>query len=359
MSSGLSSYKDFIEKAEEHAVPLGCLFELTYKCNLNCVQCYIPKDAKKELEKERIFGILDQLEKAGCLFLTFSGGEILTRQDFFEIAKYAKTRRFVLRFFTNATLINSKIADKIEALRPVSVETSLYGHRKTHDKTTRVRGSFDRAVNAIKMLKKRDVRILVKMLLMKHNAGEFWELKKTVEDLGAEMRGFGAGLLITPSADGKNDSLKYRLDDEQLKKYIQEESNQMKFSGRKNKFTKIGDNDILCNSGRLTVNITPYGEVNPCVEIRLQDNSLKDRTFMDIWTNHKDFIRIRQLRLRDTVECRQCNLVSYCFLCPGLFLVERGSIKKPSRESCRIARIRKEVYGDPIGTHMTNISTCR
>ena len=70
--------------------------------------------------------------------LSLSGGEAMVRKDFFTIAEYARSKRFVLRIFTNGLLINAAAADRIAALHPYGVEISLYGaDAATHDAITR------------------------------------------------------------------------------------------------------------------------------------------------------------------------------------------------------------------------------
>ena len=100
-------------------IPISCQFDLTYHCNLNCIHCYIVKNDIPELKTSQIKNILKQLARAGILFLSFSGGEILTREDFFEIAEYARKLHFSLNLKTNGTLIDEEIADKIAALYPL------------------------------------------------------------------------------------------------------------------------------------------------------------------------------------------------------------------------------------------------
>ena len=48
----------------------------------------------RELTTEQWFGIFDQLAEAGCLWMTWTGGEILLRSDFRELYSYAKRKGF-------------------------------------------------------------------------------------------------------------------------------------------------------------------------------------------------------------------------------------------------------------------------
>jgi len=340
----LFSYLSLLKKAQKELIPLHCLFELTYQCNLRCLHCYIIKRKEKEIKKETVFYILRQLKDNGCLYLTFSGGEIFLRRDFFSIAHYACRLNFALRLFTNGTLITAEIADKIKELYPLAVEISLYGFKDTHEKITRIKGSFLRTVNAIKLLVKRKIKVLVKTVLMRQNVTEIWKLKDFVEDLGAQMRQIGGGLLISPCDNGNKRPLNYRLTDGQLKKYLKEEFKQRKSLNQNYKPKKIKENESLCNSGLTTCNISPYAELNPCVQIRLKHNSLKKRSFQEIWSWHPVIKRIRALRLKDRKVCLGCLANSYCFACLGIAYLEKGSFLACVPEFYRQARLRKEIY---------------
>lgn len=327
-------------------IPLHCLFELTYRCNLNCVHCYIVKNKKRELNKWKIFSILEQLKKANCIYLTLSGGEIFIRKDFFEIAEYARKLNFALRLFTNGTLITEEIVDKIKKLYPLEVEISLYGFKKTHERITRVYGSFNKTLRAIKLLRDRNIKVYVKTTLMKQNISEIWRVRRFVEkDLGARVPILGNGLFISPCDNGNRKPLNYRLTDSQLKAYIEEEFKQFKSMGKEYKPRKVKDNERLCGASLISCNMTPYGEVNPCVQIRLKkNNNLSSKSFMEIWEKNEEIKRLRSLRIIDREDCRNCELISYCFVCPGIAFLEKGSLLARLPEACRQARMRKQAY---------------
>lgn len=335
-------------KAAKEIIPLNCLFELTYACNLGCIHCYIAKKEKRRLlTKEEVFSILEQLKTIGCLFLTLSGGEIFLRKDFFEIAAYARKLDFALSLFTNGSLINKDIARKIKGLSPFRVEISLYGFKETHDRITGVEGSFDRTIGGIRLLRENGVRALVKTVLMRQNSAEVWELHSFIErELKVDIRGYGGSFLISPRDNGSKEPLEYRLTDMQMKNHIAESNRHFNF---KRYFTKlkrhvVTDNDSFCGAGRSTCNITPFGEVNPCVQIRIEeDNNLRNKSFIEIWRDNEAFAKIRQLRFRDRKECLGCEDASYCFVfCQGVNLLEKGALTAKISEYCRRAKFMKE-----------------
>ena len=65
---------------------------------------------------------------------------------------------------------------------------------------------------------------------------------------------------------------------------------------------------------------------------------------MKVWKEHREIKRLRSLHMFDRKECRNCQFISYCFICPGIALLEKGSLLSKLPEACRQAKIRKEVY---------------
>jgi MoaA/NifB/PqqE/SkfB family radical SAM enzyme len=168
------SFELLLEKAARKKIPLVCHFDLTYQCNLNCVHCYVAKEDRPELSTSEIKDILDQLTKAGTLYLTFSGGEIFTREDFFEVAEYARRLHFALRLMTNGTLIDEQVADQVAGLYPDRVSISIYSTTpEIHDGITSVQGSLTRTISAVKMLRDRKVRLKIGNVLMRQNINDY------------------------------------------------------------------------------------------------------------------------------------------------------------------------------------------
>ncbi len=65
-------------------------WELTGKCNLNCVYCYNSATNTKEynaqeLSFEEIKRLVEETKDYGTRLFTISGGEALLRPDFFEV----------------------------------------------------------------------------------------------------------------------------------------------------------------------------------------------------------------------------------------------------------------------------------
>ena len=152
--------RKFILKALNAHIPLSGSFDLTRRCNLKCIHCYLgdhqQSSLAKEIETSQILDIIDQITDAGCLNLLITGGEPLLRVDFPEIYSHAKKSGLIITVFTNGTLITDKILSLFKELPPHKVEISLYGATaQTYEKITRRRGSYDKCIAGVyELLKK-------------------------------------------------------------------------------------------------------------------------------------------------------------------------------------------------------------
>src|SRR2546423_14621390 len=79
-----------IARTVRKRLPLSVHFDLTYRCNERCVHCYLDHEDHGELSTAECIDALEQLAKAGTLFLTFSGGEIFLRRDLEELLATAR-----------------------------------------------------------------------------------------------------------------------------------------------------------------------------------------------------------------------------------------------------------------------------
>lgn len=332
-------------------IPLNALFEVTYACNLKCRHCYVSSEQRPELSTEQVRVVLDQLADNGCLFLTLSGGEPFTRKDIFDIASYANRKGFAVRIFTNGTLITPEIANKIANLNLLEVGISLYGAvASTHEAITAVPGSFKRSVRALKLLRERNVKTVVKFTLMKPNVREFEAVRLLAKELGAY---FQYGFAISPKTDGSKQTLALRMDEDNLRYVLENEflyprsvcDKERRFNLRK----KDVNNRIICSAGRDMCSISPYGDLQPCVMLPIKAGNLCKTSFKTLWANSKNLIYLRSLRYADLSICSKCSSFGNCFRCQGLALLESGDLLGACEFACKIEEVEKSLRaGDLI-----------
>lgn len=330
-------------KAEERSIPINIHLELTYRCNLKCVHCYCVEDKQKqELSYKEVVNLLDQLAQAGGLFLTLTGGEVFTRDDFFDVAFYAKKKNFAIRVFTNGTLIDESVADRLAELHPLSVEFSLYGtSADVHDSVTGVKDSFVKLRQTIDLLKRRNLTVFLKTVVMKQNLKECEGLVKLGKELGVHSR-FNFG--VTPRNDGSTGPLEYRLDEDELFEFI------LGDIPEKWEYVEIPPHDEAvkresCSPARNGCAISPYGDVYPCAQLLLPIGNVREKLFAEIWNSDSRILSdIRSIKtFSDVYGCSDCQDLWLCQRCHGLAYLETGDIRSKYKLGCNATKVVKRV----------------
>jgi len=110
------------QKTVGRHIPLSVHIDLTMRCNERCIHCYRVIERRPELTTDELKALLDDVARAGTLYLTFSGGEVFLRADLFELIEHARRLHFDVRLKSNALLITEEKAARLRAqlrvLRP-------------------------------------------------------------------------------------------------------------------------------------------------------------------------------------------------------------------------------------------------
>ena len=131
--------------------------------------------------------MVDQLADAGVTALAFSGGEPLTRKDFFEVARHAADRGLYVSVATNGTLLTKENVQKLKQAKVNYLDISIDGaSAKTHDEFRGVPGAFDKAVAGLKNCVEADLCVCIATTATKNNLEEMPAIIDLAEEVGAE-----------------------------------------------------------------------------------------------------------------------------------------------------------------------------
>jgi MoaA/NifB/PqqE/SkfB family radical SAM enzyme len=158
---------------------------LTTRCNFNCLYCYLGNRLKQKLDFSlsdviNIINIFAELE--GEKNITFLGGEPLLYRELGTLLKYAKEKRYYVQLDTNGFYsIRDALEGELDYIDEVSI--SLDGASPSiHDKL-RVKGSFNRAIENIVYLKKKDKKIRATTTVTKLNLLEMPQIIELIRKL--------------------------------------------------------------------------------------------------------------------------------------------------------------------------------
>lgn len=342
-------------KAEQKRVPLNVHLELTYRCNEQCVHCYcvVPhgqeeEARKRELSYHEITRLLDDLAELGALYLTLSGGEVLVRRDFFDIAAYARQRGFVYRIFTNGIGLTEERVKRIAALEPLTVELSIFSaDPAVHDRITQVRGSFERLLKNVHLLKAYGLRVYLKTVVMQPNISGLLQLRQLGKELDVFTHTFSCE--VSPRINGEiHRPSQYQLNEDELFDYLASSAWKRELQPiLQGPPEEAAKQKQACGPGMNGCCIDPYGNVFPCIAFRVPIGNIREKPFKELWYSPpppiRDLLAVRTYA--DLPECRSCELVGFCSRCHGDNLLERGGDWKSCHRRARmVARAEQRLY---------------
>jgi radical SAM protein with 4Fe4S-binding SPASM domain len=330
----MSLLSEMNSRALELGIPLSVHLDLTYRCNERCVHCYLDHDDHGEMTTAEIADLLVELADAGVFFLSLSGGEVFMRRDFFEIVEKARRLLFNVKVKTNGVMIHEAEAGRLRQLGVEQVQISVYSHRpEIHDAITKLPGSLNRTIKAIRFLKSQGLKVSISNVVMNGNFADQRGVMMLARELGAE---YTLDPTITPKLDGDASILSLRIAGEELERIFHDPD----LVGNVGEFCAPPpppDVDVMeglpCSAGHTACYISPYGDVFPCVQFPLPSGNVRCQKFLEIWRHSPQLREVRSIRAKDLPTCSTCAHVGTCTRCPGLAYME-GNMRGPSTADC-------------------------
>ncbi|HEY4186302.1 MAG TPA: radical SAM protein [Polyangia bacterium] len=313
--------------AHDNLVPLNVSLETTLECNIRCVHCYNfdrdePRARRKsatacgsgaaheatQLSTDELLAVMGDVRAAGCLFLSLTGGEVLTHPDLFALLDRARDLNLAVQLLTNGTMLRPGIAGKL-ARYPnlLGASISLYGASAgVHDGITQVVGSFVRTWEGVERLRAAGVAVRLKFIVMRQNAHE---TEAMMQMATARDFPYSVDLTITARHDGTDGSLAARVESAQLESLYRGPLRPLLPPGRR---PPPAAETFNCNCARGNCAISATGDVYPCISVPWSAGNVRQQSFGDIWRGSPVFNHIRGLTLQSFAKCAPCPDRGYC-----------------------------------------------
>jgi radical SAM protein with 4Fe4S-binding SPASM domain len=353
--------------AEERRLPVQGTVETTFRCNLNCVHCYVNEPAgsaavrERELGLVRLKALVDEIVEAGCLSVLLTGGEVLVRPDFPELYLYAIQKGLRVTLFTNGTLVTDAIADLLDRYRPMMVEVSLYGATpETYERITRVPGSYAKCLQGIDRLRARGIPLKLKTMAMTWNVDEIGAMRALAAGRGLEFKHDGLLNARVDCGASRNGELQLRpeqvvaldLRDPERRRALREACDEALQAGEKPAEEYV----YGCGAGRNSFTVDPYGRLQMCQLSRRAYFDLKEAPFAGGWNDL--FPMLRERRWQSNSVCRSCSLISLCGSCPGAAELEHGDVEAMVAHFCEITHLRTHALAPEVPGHRRDATCC-
>jgi MoaA/NifB/PqqE/SkfB family radical SAM enzyme len=345
------SYDAIVARSWNDNQLASVLLELTYRCNLDCFFCYNDLGLRgTPLTFEQYAALLRELASMNVLGITLSGGEPLAHPDFFRIGALARELGFVVRVKSNGHALRGEIARRIrDELDPFVIEVSLHGASpETHDRQTRVPGSFVQLLDNLRSMLELDLRVKVNSTLTAWNEGEARGMYDICDELGLPLR---FDLQVTPRDDGDRAPLSIAPTAQGIRNLMRVETERAERLGMRTNDVPSSDPppasvkvEKHCGAGSSGIAIDPYGNVYPCVAWRQPAGNLHETSLRELWSQSFGAMREQTVEAAAVVRAHPNGRVLN--FCPGLAFSLTGSPTEVPEELERIA----EVVANAAGT---------
>jgi radical SAM protein with 4Fe4S-binding SPASM domain len=324
--------------------PLIVSFAVTKACNLRCLHCHV--DANEALDNElklnECMRAFEAMAALGTEALIFSGGEPLLRKEFVKsLARYCIDLGIIPAMLSNGVLLNHQVAYELKEAGMMAVGIPIDSvYPQNHDNLRNVKGSFNKAVRAIKACLDTDLEVIVTTMALKDTFEEMQQRIEFIASLGVDEV---AVYDLVPVGRGKN-VIDLAMTNEQrvmlfrrLERMQEDDEMVFSMSGGQPLYPEIVSQmhesrasrpkDLLlkefwvhssvgCHAGIMYFSLRPNGDVYPCTFLPIKVGNIREESLVNIWRNSQI---LNQLRNRELLngECGDCSYRDSCGGCRG------------------------------------------
>lgn len=333
--------------AREKRVPLFGGMELTNRCNLRCVHCYINtaplrEASRPEMGVERIHRLVDEMAEAGCLFFTLTGGEPLLHPKFEEIYRHIKARGIETYVYTNGTMVGPEQVRLFRELPPFAIQFSLYGATaETYDAATGTEGWFGRCMEGLRMLVDARLKVSLALPVSALSRQEIGAMRQMARALGIPAK---TNVNLHETADGDPGPCRLRLEpDEAVALEAEDGMTAEEWRARADRKADEGRDPGLvleCTAGFSAFHVKADGRMGPCARVRAEAcwGDLNRAAFGEIWNG--PVRKATEIRKPENSSCIGCRVRKYCQYCGACCISEGGSSLEAPTDTyvCQIAQ---------------------
>lgn len=319
--------------------PKWIAWEITQRCNLNCVHCRADAEINAEAgpSTETAKKVIDDIASYAKPVMVLSGGEPLLRKDIFEIAKYGHEKGLKMAMATNGTLVTEEKCLKIKESGIRICSLSLDGStEEVHDNFRNQKGAFKGVMRAAALFNKHEIPFIINSSFTKRNQEDIPNIYKLAKELGATAWYM---FMIVPTGRG-HDIMEELITKEDYEKILnwhydmersqedmlvrptcapmyyrifkQRSRDEGKSSKRRTLSFSTGGSKG-CIAGQLISLLSHNGDVYPCSYFPLSAGNIYKESFKDIWEKSKIFQDLRDFKAYKG----KCGVCEYNAVCGG------------------------------------------
>lgn len=260
-------------------IPFTILISPSMRCNLTCTGCYAANYSRKDdIPFEEADRIISEARDLGIYYIVVLGGEPFFNEYMLDI--YEKYDDVFFTPFTNGTLFNEELADKLAKLGNVMPMFSLEGWEEQTD-ARRGKGTFNAVMHGMDLLRERGIPFGVSSAASNQNV-EIVTDEKFIDMLigkGALMSWY---FMFMPIGDNPVQEMDLMLSPEQ-RIYLGRRTKKIRTT--KPYFTIDFFNDAPyvggCIAGKFYCHINSKEDLEPCIFAHFATDNVKNKPLLD------------------------------------------------------------------------------
>ncbi len=334
--------RKLMQSAIKTRTPIGGVFELTPRCNLDCKMCYVHNAnsnalREKELPTEIWKRIFDEAYELGLLYATLTGGECLLRSDFKELYLHLWKKRVNVSVLTNGVLINEEYIDFFKRYMPDHIQISLYGScEEGYLNVTGHRG-FEKVVSAIRGLEDAGIDVRVTITPSSYIRDDYMKTVRFVKENGFNLGNTEMYLISNRDNPEKAD---YYLTEEEIFELTKEKAQMngeicpvLDVPPICGPMTMPPKKGMTCSAGNCVALVTWEGKMHPCVNAMIGGANVLEVGYAEAWRQTVEVAA----QVVHGAECVGCPYDKTCPKCPAMRLtgLHTGHCKP---EVCELTR---------------------
>jgi len=236
--------------------------EWSYLCNMRCKHCSIRelqgRSLRPQMTIDNVRSLADQAHELGFSQFVLTGGEPLMFGDFDELLRAIDPQRFWITTDTNGWYLNSERAQHLKTIGVDKVQISIDNlDPDMHDEFRQKPGAWERALDAIFHMKDAGLKILVQTVVDKQRvySPELLEFIDYFNDMDIPVY-IGYAKPVGAWRNRKD----VMIDDHDIAYIERLTKNRRVFTH----LTPSYDYPGGCIAMKRMINVTRYGDVNPC-----------------------------------------------------------------------------------------------
>jgi radical SAM protein with 4Fe4S-binding SPASM domain len=306
--------------------PIHFQQELTDSCQMKCTHCYnfwrTDNYKNSKVDESKILSIADKIIDGDVFHVTLTGGEpLLVSTDTLDklISKYYSANVDV-SMNSNITLLNPQHIRLLKRYN-VHILTSMAScNEDVFDFITQTNGSYNRFIDATKLLKDNNINFSTNMVVTKNNLSDVYNTGKLVAKLGASsfcatkicksdsgmIPNYDSTILNSKEIESMFDQLLAVKEDFNMNIAT---LNPVPPCALDNPLKYLDLLERSCTAGSSSANVSSNGDVKACLHVDVSYGNILEQSLKDIWNTIPVW---RDEFLKNNIACNDCSEKSAC-----------------------------------------------